>query len=93
MNLTNPITMRVIIPSALLVCLSLTSLAYGFDVRFASGKSAFAIPFELENNHIFLRIEETAEVLAVSPGTVMRDWTLAKAWFKRAMTADSSTTD
>ena len=34
-----------------------------------------------------LSIEETAEVLAVSPGTVMRDWTLAKAWLKRAMTA------
>jgi RNA polymerase sigma-70 factor (ECF subfamily) len=34
-----------------------------------------------------LNIEETAEVLAVSPGTVMRDWTLAKAWLKRAMTA------
>lgn len=33
-----------------------------------------------------LSIEETAEVLAVSPGTVMRDWTLAKAWLKRAMT-------
>jgi len=32
-----------------------------------------------------LSIEETAEVLAVSPGTVMRDWTLAKAWLKRAM--------
>ena len=26
-----------------------------------------------------LSIEETAEVLAVSPGTVMRDWTLTKA--------------
>jgi hypothetical protein len=26
-----------------------------------------------------LSIEETAEVLAVSPGTVMRDWTLAKS--------------
>lgn len=34
-----------------------------------------------------LSIEETAEVLAVSPGTVMRDWTLAKAWLQRAMTA------
>ena len=33
-----------------------------------------------------LSIEETAEVLGVSPGTVMRDWTLAKAWLKRAMT-------
>jgi len=37
-----------------------------------------------------LSIEETAEVLAVSPGTVMRDWTLAKAWLRREMTADSN---
>ena len=36
-----------------------------------------------------LSIEETAEVLAVSPGTVMRDWTLAKAWLRREMTAAS----
>jgi len=32
-----------------------------------------------------LSIEETAEVLRVSPGTVMRDWTLAKAWLQREM--------
>ena len=32
-----------------------------------------------------LSIEETAEVLQVSPGTVMRDWTLAKAWLYRAL--------
>jgi RNA polymerase sigma factor (sigma-70 family) len=32
-----------------------------------------------------LSIEETAEVLAVSPSTVMRDWTLAKAWLRLAM--------
>jgi len=37
-----------------------------------------------------LSIEETAEVLAVSPGTVMRDWTLAKAWLRREITADSN---
>jgi RNA polymerase sigma-70 factor (ECF subfamily) len=36
-----------------------------------------------------LSIEETAEVLAVSAGTVTRDWTLAKAWLKREMSADS----
>ena len=30
-----------------------------------------------------LSIEETAEVLGVSPGTIMRDWTLAKAWLHR----------
>ena len=35
-----------------------------------------------------LSIEETAEVLGVSPGTVMRDWTLAKAWLRKEMTAD-----
>ena len=33
-----------------------------------------------------LSIEETAKILAVSPGTVMRDWTLAKAWLRREMT-------
>ena len=32
-----------------------------------------------------LSIEETAEVLGVSPGTVMRDWTLAKTWLQRAI--------
>jgi RNA polymerase sigma-70 factor (ECF subfamily) len=34
-----------------------------------------------------LSIDETAEVLGVSPGTVMRDWTLAKAWLRRAVTS------
>lgn len=37
-----------------------------------------------------LSIEETAEVLAVSPGTVMRDWTLAKAWLRREMSSDAA---
>ena len=37
-----------------------------------------------------LSIEETAELLGVSPGTVMRDWTLAKAWLRRAMTANDN---
>lgn len=32
-----------------------------------------------------LSIEETAEVLGVSPGTVMRDWTLARTWLQRAI--------
>ncbi len=32
-----------------------------------------------------LSIEETAEVLGVSPGTVMADWTVAKAWLRRAL--------
>jgi len=34
-----------------------------------------------------LSIEETAEILGVSPGTVMRDWTLAKAWLHREMSS------
>jgi RNA polymerase sigma factor (TIGR02999 family) len=32
-----------------------------------------------------LSVEETAEVLRVSPQTVMRDWKLAKAWLSRAL--------
>jgi len=30
-----------------------------------------------------LTIDETAEVLGISPGTVMSDWTMAKAWLRR----------
>src|SRR5437773_1706733 len=37
-----------------------------------------------------LSIEESAEVLGVSPGTVMRDWTLAKAWLRREISSASS---
>jgi len=32
-----------------------------------------------------LSVEETAEVLKVSPDTVLRDWRLAKAWLQREM--------
>jgi RNA polymerase sigma factor (TIGR02999 family) len=32
-----------------------------------------------------LSVEETASVLKVSPGTVMRDWKLAKAWLLREL--------
>ena len=32
-----------------------------------------------------LSVEETAEVLKVSPDTVHRDWRLAKAWLAREM--------
>ena len=38
-----------------------------------------------------LSVEETAEVLKVSPVTVMRDWNTAKAWLHRELT--SRTTD
>lgn len=33
-----------------------------------------------------LSVDETAEVLKVSPVTVMRDWSVAKAWLYREMT-------
>ena len=41
-----------------------------------------------------LSAEETAEVLEVSPDTVLRDWRLAKAWLAREMvkTRKSETT-
>jgi RNA polymerase sigma factor (TIGR02999 family) len=32
-----------------------------------------------------LSIEDTAEILGVSPGTIKRDWTLAKAWLQREL--------
>ncbi len=31
-----------------------------------------------------LSIDETAEILEISPATVKRDWTVAKAWLRRA---------
>jgi DNA-directed RNA polymerase specialized sigma24 family protein len=34
-----------------------------------------------------LSVEETAEVLKLSPQSVMRDWKLAKAWLLREMGA------
>jgi DNA-directed RNA polymerase specialized sigma24 family protein len=34
-----------------------------------------------------LSVEETAEVLKISPQSVMRDWKLAKAWLGREMGA------
>lgn len=37
-----------------------------------------------------LSVEETAEVLRVSPITVMRDWSAARAWLYREMKGDSS---
>jgi len=35
-----------------------------------------------------LSLEETAEVLKVSIGTVRRDWSLARAWLHRAVTSN-----
>jgi RNA polymerase sigma factor (TIGR02999 family) len=38
-----------------------------------------------------LSIEETAAVLGVSAGTVMRDYTFAKAWLRRELGAGPAT--
>ena len=35
-----------------------------------------------------LSVEETAEVLKVSPETVARDWRLAKAWLLRELSGE-----
>lgn len=32
-----------------------------------------------------LTIDETAEVMGISPATVSREWTMARAWLRRAM--------
>lgn len=35
-----------------------------------------------------MTVEETAEILDISPATVKRDWTLARAWLSRQMRAE-----
>jgi DNA-directed RNA polymerase specialized sigma24 family protein len=37
-----------------------------------------------------LTVDETAEALKVSPETVMRDWSLARAWLLRALSFDQN---
>lgn len=37
-----------------------------------------------------LTIEETAEAMRISPATVKREWTLARAWLRRSMTVGTS---
>ena len=37
-----------------------------------------------------LNIEETAQVLGVSPATVKRDWRMAKAWLHRELSPDAA---
>ena len=38
-----------------------------------------------------LSIEETAEVVGVSPATVKREWALARAWLRRELVSESPT--
>ena len=37
-----------------------------------------------------MTVEETAEALGISPVTVMRDWSTAKAWLLRAISCEST---
>lgn len=37
-----------------------------------------------------LTVEETAEVLGISPGTVKREWATARAWLRRALDGKAS---
>ena len=37
-----------------------------------------------------LTVEETAEVVGVSPATVKRQWTLARVWLKRALEGEAA---
>ena len=53
--------------------------------------------FDVRKGRIFelrhfggLSVDEAAQVLQVSPATVARDWRMAKAWLRRAMTAEPS---
>jgi RNA polymerase sigma factor (sigma-70 family) len=36
-----------------------------------------------------LTIEDTSEVLGISPATVKREWMIARAWLFRAMTGET----
>jgi RNA polymerase sigma-70 factor (ECF subfamily) len=38
-----------------------------------------------------LSVEETAEVLRISPRTVMREWTFARAWLRKEMVSNQET--
>jgi RNA polymerase sigma-70 factor, ECF subfamily len=38
-----------------------------------------------------LSVEDTAEILQVSPDTIHRDWRFAKAWLRRELTGGQET--
>jgi RNA polymerase sigma-70 factor (ECF subfamily) len=40
-----------------------------------------------------LTIQETAEVMRISPGTIKRDWIVARAWLYRELTGETSSGD
>jgi RNA polymerase sigma factor (sigma-70 family) len=36
-----------------------------------------------------LTVEETAEVMGISTGTVKREWSMARAWLRRALAGEA----
>jgi RNA polymerase sigma factor (TIGR02999 family) len=76
---------RVSLDEALLVCEERLAEVVALDDALSSLAEIDERKGQIVEMRFFggLSIEETAEVLAVSPGTVMRDWTLAKAWLHR----------
>src|SRR5437764_1426314 len=47
---------NIVVPFMMLVCMGTSSRLYSSDARFASGQSALAIPFRLDDNCIYLRV-------------------------------------
>jgi RNA polymerase sigma factor (TIGR02999 family) len=76
---------RVSLDEALLVCEERVAEVVALDDALTSLAVIDKRKSQIVEMRFFggLSIDEAAEVLAVSPGTVMRDWTLAKAWLHR----------
>ena len=81
---------RVTLDEALLVCEERVAEVVALDDALTSLAVIDKRKSQIVEMRFFggLSIEETAEVLGVSPGTVMRDWTLAKAWLHREISKE-----
>ena len=75
----------VVLDEALLVSASRASEVVALDDALARLAEIAPRKSQLVELRFFagLSIEEAAEVLEVSPGTVMRDWTFTKAWLRK----------
>jgi len=81
---------RVTLDEALLVCEERVAEVVALDDALTSLAVIDKRKSQIVEMRFFggLSIDETAEVLGVSPGTVMRDWTLAKAWLHREISKE-----
>ncbi|HXU35940.1 MAG TPA: sigma-70 family RNA polymerase sigma factor [Blastocatellia bacterium] len=81
---------RVSLDEALLVCEERVAEVVALDDALTSLAVIDKRKSQIVEMRFFggLSIDETAEVLGVSPGTVMRDWTLAKAWLHREISKE-----